>query len=322
MSSSIKSNQKIIETELIRKQYWNKLRTQILDLKLEDEHGRFLNFKENSNLMLRYCFNKIITRKAHDDPVMITSESSIAKKQVIDDFTYHKIINYSPYDFSDILEKGFIEGKIAVDECKEVDHGVIYSSVNGVAKLRYRGSVYDDIANLASSNRKYVKEAIALQIRYTYLRLDTHGLANDYKNMGFKPTDAIEAFASAFNHYFDKYYSAFPDLESCFGSLGSFFEADIECKNTIMINPPFDLQIMFEMIKRIISFLELNKSMTFNLTLPAWIDVKEFMALEASKYTTKFIIIPKDQTRFINHMKNEQIIQPCSIIQITMSNEH
>jgi len=41
--------------------------------------------------------------------------------------------------------------------------------------------------------------------------------------MGYIKTDGFEIFASAFNHYFDFFHSAFPDLETPFGSLGSFF---------------------------------------------------------------------------------------------------
>ncbi len=50
-----------------------------------------------------------------------------------------------------------------------------------------------------------------------------------------------ECFASPLNHRLDKFYSAFPDTDKCFGSLGSFFDDD----NKHMVgsweaNPPFD----------------------------------------------------------------------------------
>ena len=319
MSSA--STSRIIETELVRKHSWESIRSRVLSLRLEDENGRLLNLKENSNLMLRYLFNKIITRTSEDDPVMITSESSIAKQQVVEDFDYHRVINCEPDKFSTLLETGLIEGKKAVDCIQAYDQSIIYEAGNGSsAKLRYKKVIYEDIGGLATANREYCAEAIALQIRYTYLRLMTHGLANDYAGLGYKPNDAVEAFASAFNHYFTRYYSAFPDLETCFGSLGSFFAAELRSE-LMMINPPFDLSIMKEMIRRVTEALDNEGEKTFHLTFPAWLDVKEFMSLETHKYTVKFTIIPKDKTRFIDHMRGGKVIKPCNILEVIMTNK-
>jgi hypothetical protein len=61
---------------------------------------------------------------------------------------------------------------------------------------------------------------------------------------------AGECFASPLNHRLDKYYSAFPDTDKCFGSLGSFYksygmEGSWEC------NPPFDTKSVVKALEQI-----------------------------------------------------------------------
>jgi len=312
----------IIETELARQCEYEKIRTQVLTLKLQDINGRLLGFKENSNLMLRFLFNKIITSSPEDDPVFPTNRSILAEQQVEQDFKYHKITNCEPSTLSTLIDEGFTRTKKMLDtSIIPEDQTIHYDEKNN--SLLYKGKTYSDIAGLAKRFPLYYAQAIALNIRYTYLRLLTHGLANNYSKMGYKSNDPIvEGFASSFNHYFDIYYSAFPDLEICFGSRGSFFNCEQFAEDMIMVNPPFDLSICIEAIRKIITCLDIastqGKKQSFILTLPAWIDVVEFTSLETNKYIAKYEIIPKNKTNFIDHMQGLEI-QPCSIIQITLN---
>lgn len=184
--------------------------------------------------------------------------------------------------------------------------------------------------------KSLIQKALALQIRYNYLELKHHGLARTFKQMGHRSNDPymIEGFASSFNHYFDKYCSAFPDLESSFGSLGSFFDA---CENfnncpwminitenrnetlennnaTVNISTPFDESLMAKMVKRVIDWCKYHdrddidnksnkKKVTFIITMPLWKDLPCLDDIKSSKFTKGTIIYEKGKLPFINHME-------------------
>ena len=70
-----------------------------------------------------------------------------------------------------------------------------------------------------------------------------------------------ECFASPLNRRLKKFYSAFPDTDQCFGSLGSFFSPN----NSRMVgswecNPPFDVKSVKNTIDKIKKLLETAES--------------------------------------------------------------
>ncbi len=283
-----------------------------------------LTLKENSNLILRFLFNKIITRRTDDDPVFLSNPSESAPRQIAEDFKYHQIVNYEASKLSTLLCDAFAKASQTLASSKiSDDDTVVYDETDSY--ILYRGKKYEDIAGLVRNNKSCAAQAVALNIRYTYLRLLTHGLANDYRKMGYSPDDpVVEAFASAFNHFFTRYHSAFPDLETCFGSRGSFFSGGDFMEELIMVNPPFDISVMTEAIGKVVACLETSsqkgRKQSFMLTIPAWMDVDVFTELEKNKYTEKYMIVPKEKTGFIDCMRGI-IIQPCNIINVTMSSK-
>ena len=80
-----------------------------------------------------------------------------------------------------------------------------------------------------------------------------------------------ECYASPLNHYLPLYFSAFPDIDCPFLSLGSFFN---DAANTIEegsweCNPPFDVESIICAMQRIASYLhsaeQKGKSLTFSV---------------------------------------------------------
>jgi hypothetical protein len=310
----------IIETELLRKKLYEDIVVKIYNLKLTTEKDGKLKQKEVNNIVLRYLFNKIITRRDDDDPIFITDYSILADKQLIADLEYHKIINYDYKQLPVILNAEFIKAKqILTSSDINIDQPVTYEDTTN--KYIYKNIKYEDISNLMRNYKNYTTQAIALNIRYNYIKLSTQGLANNYEAMGYKPSDNIlEAFASSFNHYFNRYHSAFPDLEKYFGSLGSFFKREIFNEDIVMVNPPFDLTVMITTINKILLYLRgsKDKKQLFILTFPEWSDVKEFNDLKTSIYTKEWKMIPKHKTNFINHMDKGKIIHPCNILEFVL----
>jgi hypothetical protein len=98
-----------------------------------------------------------------------------------------------------------------------------------------------------------------------------------------------EAFASPINsRLFGKkdgrFCSLFPDIDSCFGSIGSFFDVDLDRSGNWVVNPPFIESIMNDSAKVVLAHLACNKSQTFFFIIPAWKDSLTYKSLHESKY--------------------------------------
>ena len=219
----INANSKTVETELLRQQLYNK----IID-KVSEKLKKYLQQKEIQHFILRYVFNKIIERRSENDPVFIPEYSEICYLQVQKDFEF-KNITINVDEFINFIDDLFKDGETQIK--KEINEDQIKNDSEITFNVEtntfiYDNKIYKNISNLGNStNIDLYPYCIALNIRYSYLHLSTHGLARDYYKMGYSKNDGFEIFASSFNHYFNLYHSAFPDLEKPFGSLGSFFSS-------------------------------------------------------------------------------------------------
>lgn len=217
------SSTNIIESELYRK----KLYQFILD-NINEKLKKHLLIKEVQHFMLRYVFNKIIERRDYNDPIFIPEYSDICYLQVQKDFEFKNIqidVNEFVKYIDELLKDADNKMK---DTVIENDKPIYYDK--NLNSFFYNNKYYKNISNLGNyKNPEFYPYCIALNIRYSYLHLSTHGLAREYYKMGYSKSDGFEIFASSFNHYFDFYHSAFPDLEKPFGSLGSFFSSVEPC---------------------------------------------------------------------------------------------
>ena len=85
----------------------------------------------------------------------------------------------------------------------------------------------------------------------------------------------MECFASPLNARYDRFCSAFPDVDQSFGSQGSFFEwtPDKKVGGSFEVNPPFIEPLKAAMTTRLHIFLEMNCPLTFVVIVPGWREV-------------------------------------------------
>ena len=314
-------HESLIETELLRERIWKHLVENQPRFSFRKNSGKF-QLKENLSLLLRYIFNKIVCLKDQipSDPVFMTHRSSLAEQQLEADFRYFRIISPTPQEMIQFLEGKFQEAVKRIEKTIVEKDQVVTGKENEL--LEYKKREY--FVGQEIWNKKHCwHAAIALRIRYDYLQLDTQGLAVPYKNRGFEPkTNILEAFASSFNHYFDKYHSAFPDLEQCMGSLGSFWARNRIEEPIVMVNPPFDVTIIEEVINKAIRCLEEakreNRKQTWHLVFPAWRDISSFTSLAHHPFCQSFVDIVHSKTAFIDCL-TKKMIQPCDIFQIVLA---
>jgi hypothetical protein len=340
-STDIIKDNKIVERELIRQQLYTEI-LQLLKIlmgphiktqKIRDKWGD----KELNHLLLRYLFNKIIGRTDNDDPIFIYNPSKIVEEQLINDFKFAGI-NYDPIQLMNYIDKKFKDAYDTLQNSNIPDDDIPTMVSN---KILYKGVEYNDISKLGENNPEYLGYALALNIRYNYIHLESHGLARQYELMGFTPDDACEGFASAFNHYFNSYCSAFPDLERPFGSIGSFFNQSLDNWNKyiVFVNPPFDQILMDIVLNRVTEFLNesnnrrtqstedtTNKLMPYDhhyiLTMPNWTDWKGLYNFKMNIETYMTVIYLKGSLPFINHMDNDdKPIYPSDIVELFCKNQ-
>ena len=308
------SNSKIdslIEKELLRK---NLYENEFIEMSI-NELG--ITNKEVCHLLLRYQFNKIISKTEEDDPVFIVTKSPIAEEQLKKDFTYYKL-KTDPNNFIEKLEYSYnVCSNIMKKNNIPSDKRVFLSS----GKLIYNNLVFKDISNLARKNPRLIKYALSLNIRYNYLKLTNHGLARIYKNIA-SPSEGCEAFSSAFNHYFDHFCSSFPDLESPFGSMGSFFNNTVWPYPKVFVNPPFDESLMSCTMDRIVEYCKSDTKIEFLCTFPKWDGFSSLDKFKTCEWVKKINVYEKGKLPFIDYMNNNKIIYPCGIVEIIATNDN
>jgi hypothetical protein len=143
----------------------------------------------------------------------------------------------------------------------------IPKSVYAILKRRY--SEYK-----AKSKHKYKFDDLVYMLLLRYNTFDSGG--NQWgmpyairekfrKELGFN----FECFASALNHYYYYYCSAFYDIEKYFMSLGPFQNITYR-RGTYMANPPYEMHLLNSMVDTFERALTANKSLVFMYGLPDW----------------------------------------------------
>ena len=79
----------------------------------------------------------------------------------------------------------------------------------------------------------------------------------------------FECFASALNHYYYYYCSAFYDIEKYFMSLGPFQNITY-LRGAYMANPPYELHLLNSLVDTFERALTQHKSLVFMYGLPDW----------------------------------------------------
>ena len=329
----VSSNPRLVEMELVRQRLYISIVKKITRWLSENQSRLPWSETQISHLLLRYIFNKNATNtQLLPDPVFIIGESSMARRQLDRDLRSIHLNNAMElaHIIDDELEHAATEmSRTNIDYDQPVT-----MSVESKSKLIYRGTLQEDFAQLGKRyGPDYYRPAYALGLRYTYLHLAAHGLSRAYKDETKLPQNdrhACECFASAFNHYFDKYYSAFPDLEKFFGSRGSFFQANLTREPqdmTYYVNPPFDESLMELAVDRVLELLKTSSvsEARFIFTVPGtWTDFKALEKLKKSSWTKKIKDYPKGKLPFIDYMATDGngIIYPTDICEVTLENKH
>ena len=98
---------------------------------------------------------------------------------------------------------------------------------------------------------------------------------------------AFECFASPLNARYDRYCSAFADVDGPFGSVGSFFECNFT-EGSFECNPPFVPEVMLAAIKRAEAFLsdaeDASRPLSFTFIVPSWDAVAYYRQLLNSRW--------------------------------------
>jgi len=82
-----------------------------------------------------------------------------------------------------------------------------------------------------------------------------------------------ELFASPLNCYFPRFFSAFPDTDAAFGSLGSFFDVGALPDGSYEVGPPYTEEVLELTARRLLKLLQgagLDNALSFALFTPDW----------------------------------------------------
>jgi hypothetical protein len=119
-----------------------------------------------------------------------------------------------------------------------------------------------------------------------------------------------ELFGSPFNTN-GPYCSAFEYEKQFFGSLGSFFDYELESGTHYMANPPFDEQMMETMALRLNQQLAKHENVTIVVTIPDWRPPFDAMdILNACQYRSSSCKLDRFKHQFFDH-RTDSLIKVC-----------
>jgi hypothetical protein len=133
------------------------------------------------------------------------------------------------------------------------------------------------------------KKNVDVLLSLVLARYEACGTTNNHSSVPKEVisfTDAkIELFGSPVNTLNDQYCSPFRDLETVFGSLGSFFDFKFT-SGTYFMNPPFDELLMKNAALKVIDALRSRVPITVIVVIPAW-DIQSQYEYHGKIYTDK-----------------------------------
>lgn len=114
----------------------------------------------------------------------------------------------------------------------------------------------------------------------------------------------FEVFASPLNTFYGFFCSAFPDVDSCFGSVGPF-GAFAPVRGSYQCNPPFVPYIIDAAASHMLELLEAaqaaSEPLCFAVIVPGWTDCVGYRALaEASPFLRRSLLIAAADHGFID----------------------
>jgi hypothetical protein len=125
----------------------------------------------------------------------------------------------------------------------------------------------------------------------------------------------FECFASALNHHYTHYCSAFYDIEKYFMSLGSFKNISYISGNYLS-NPPYELTVLNSMVSVITTACKSKKKISFIYGTPSWAKYNKKYPFHEnslnSKYYKKHYVLADHQVLWYDFMTGKTIRIPSS----------
>ena len=305
-------------------------------------------YEKVRQIIIRWIFILVMKRTNKDDPVFITQKSKDLEHQIkVDINTFFQYSNPNSVNLNN-FSNGLI--KIIYSSFKKYrnilrstkiykDNAVINNNSTLIYSSKSVEAVFNDSYVMVNNDKiilKYYSNPIyltnkyninivfAAYFRYKYLYADNQTLAYDYKT---DVNSGIECFSTPFNHYHEKFCSAFPDLESHLGSEGEFFnlmKRAILGKynfpiNRLHVNPPFDETYDLRISELTLKLLDTKKKYIISLIYPNWTHFKAVDILLESEYFIKSQIYKKGELYFSNYFTGKKVA-PCDIIIIYLQN--
>ena len=252
-------------------------------------------------LIIRYLFMKIASRFPDDDPMFVHAFAPDSVHLIEEDLKFLRQLKANdPKKIVSQLDSFLEDAQLQMQTIPSLSP----SSDELIEKIQSRCTVRNGV------NGSINDSAVASCLRYHYMNIQTIGLALKYEDIGYRPSDPVlEGFASSINRYFDNYCSAFPDVDV--DSQGSFFDLTQISQPVLMVNPPFDLELMNRAIAKCFTMCKVNKNLTCHLSLPDWDKWPQLNHLVKSSFSVKRV--PKKDSVFVDYSSN-QVISPCNIV--------
>lgn len=131
-----------------------------------------------------------------------------------------------------------------------------------------------------------------------------------------------ELFGSPFNVITQQYCSPFPDIESKFGSIGTFQDHHFESNQVYAANPPYDVQIVGLMAQKLNDQLSQIKNTVVYVVIPLWRkDFPGYNLLKNSQFLRDECELDKLKYPFYHYFKGRLIPASHTYLMVLSTND-
>jgi hypothetical protein len=306
-----------------------RMTTDIISLIISTSGNRSHRNKiEVSNIMERWVLTMANTPK-------VNGWANVYRESVITDHANTKMA-------AELVEKGIMKQETAADLVFNIVN-IVNNRLNGVPRnidadvvctdtsMQY-GSQYI-VVNITNQHKRLIalggcEETLRVAMRYDTIvsKGNQWGIPQFHVDYLYSTWNVRgEAFASPLNSRLlgkrrARFCSLFPDIDGVFGSIGSFFNPNLDRSGNWVVNPPFIESIMVAAVNTVLTQLRKRKNQTFFFIIPAWTDSPAYKLLHKSDKNRAELKLTAG-TYFFENPNDEKMLTRASSIYFAISND-
>lgn len=288
-------------------------------------------FRDHNIYEIRNCIERFLLTRANQDNINILNKKEIGYIQLIDE------LKNKTRNRLDIVAPVVNEIRKKVHEFVNRDLSQVKGDrsqlIVGNSFVQYRDYVRNiEPERIAAKKTTDPELSLGLMIMMyaSILPGPQHWNASEqHYRIYYQHGIRVEGFASPINAQLlaidetTKFCSLFPQVDSIFGSLGSFFDVEFGSEyEKVAVGPPYTAELLNRIADKLIRACEGPHRVRFYVTHANWADAEGYIKMLKSKYLVYHEVVPRGKHYYMNTnvVPNEKIVAQFETVLFVLTN--